>query len=78
MKRFCLFMAILWATLPALCCCDPDPYYLQQGKTEHSSVPIEYVYIHSGDTPLEYQNTTNARGGFNIPCASHRQFFVFA
>ena len=71
-------MAILWATLPALCCCGPDPHYLQQGKTEHSSVPIEYVYIHSDDTPLEYQNTTNARGVFNKPCASHRRFFVFA
>ena len=47
-------MAILWATLPALCCCGPDPHYLQQDETEHSFVPIEYVYIHSDDTPLEY------------------------
>jgi len=58
-------MAILCATLPALCCCGPDPHYLQQGKTEHSSAPIEYVYIHSDDTPIEYQNTTNAHFGFH-------------
>ena len=57
-------MAMLWAALPALCHCGPDLHYLQQSETEHSSAPIEYVYIHSDDDPLEYQNATNAHFGF--------------
>ncbi len=57
-------MAFLLVALPAICSCGPEPYYPPIGHNGQDTEAYEFVYIHSDDIPLLYQNDTSAHFGF--------------